>query len=96
MAGIDPVRPTLARGTVQVKPFLLANNMLKYQPMGPNEQGLFYVMYATPGAEHIFTVAGMCQTMAQAVSECDLLNLPPSDRREWLRDKANNGGSNGR
>lgn len=64
--------------------------MLNYQPYGPDEAGDFSVTYATPGAEHVLTVAGKCRTRAHAELECSRLNeAQVFDRRQWLQDQAN-------
>jgi hypothetical protein len=59
--------------------------MLNYEVKGPTESGHYLVGYPTPGAEHVFTLAGLASNEALAKRECDRLNeLQVVDRRENL------------
>ena len=64
--------------------------MLNYEPMGPDRNGEYAVIYLTPGTTHCITVAGICRTAESARRECDRLNeAQVLDRRTALVERAN-------
>lgn len=48
--------------------------MLNYQVKPPKGKGDFLIGYPTPGAEHVFTVAGTASDKEAAAAECARLN----------------------
>jgi hypothetical protein len=63
--------------------------MLAYRVTGPDESGMYWLAYPTPGAEHVLTLAGCSPSKALADEECARLNeLQIVDRRAAIRDRA--------
>jgi hypothetical protein len=48
--------------------------MIAYEAIGPNAAGDFIIAYATPGAPHIMTAAGVASSERCAKDECVRLN----------------------
>jgi len=44
--------------------------MIAYEAIGPTSTGDFLIAYATPGASHIMTVAGVASSRQCAKDEC--------------------------
>ncbi|MGZ4872760.1 MAG: hypothetical protein ACXV99_12750 [Candidatus Angelobacter sp.] len=64
--------------------------MLTYQVKGPTESGHYLVGYPTPGAEHVFTLAGCATNETTALRECARLNEEQvAGRRESMVRNAN-------
>lgn len=64
--------------------------MLNYEVKGPTESGHYLIGYPTPGAEHVFTLAGCTKSEKIAKDECDRLNEEQvAGRREALVREAN-------
>jgi hypothetical protein len=64
--------------------------VLTYEVKGPTESGHYLVGYPTPGAEHVFTLAGCATNEALAKRECARLNEEQVvDRRQSIVRTAN-------
>lgn len=64
--------------------------MIAYEAIGPNAVGDYMVAYATPGAPHVTTVAGICSSKQTAQDECARRNEQQVlERRSLLIRKAN-------
>lgn len=62
--------------------------MLVYQVIGPDAQGVYTLIYPTPGVPGNFTTAGSTRSKTLADEECARLNeLQIIDRRAVIRDR---------
>jgi hypothetical protein len=58
--------------------------MLTHQATGPTASGQYLVTYETPGCD-VHTVACICTTQAQAITEASRLNLAQAEAEKALQ-----------
>lgn len=64
--------------------------MLTYQVLPPAGKGDFRIVYPTPGAPHVLTVAGTASSEQAAQEECERLNeAQVTEKREEQVREAN-------